>query len=127
MKIGCAVIYEDGKILLVKKAYGDFKNFFEFPGGKKKSNETIQNCIQREVLEEIGCKSKILELIYDYTTSNLHLLFHKVKLLTNNIQLSKEHTDYTWLSVIKAKEGCFNGLLIRSDYEFLEYLEKYEF
>ena len=45
--IGCAIIYENNKLLLVKKAYGDFKDKWEFAGGKKEEEETIEECIKR--------------------------------------------------------------------------------
>lgn len=123
MQIGCGVIYRDKKLLLVKKAKGEYKDKWEFPGGKRETNETTQKCIEREVMEEINCKCVVGELIYYYKIreKNMDLYFHNVYLLNLDIKLSEEHTEYKWVSIEEAKKMD----LIKWDYTLLEYLEYY--
>ena len=121
--VGCGIIYHNEKILLVKKAYGKFKDKWEFPGGKRKENETIHKCVTREVFEETKCIGEANELIsfLKITEKNLCLYFHNVNLLTTDIQLSKEHTEYMWVSI----NDAYNYDLIEWDYDLLDYLKFY--
>ncbi|MGK7920378.1 MAG: 8-oxo-dGTP diphosphatase MutT [Trichodesmium sp.] len=61
--IGVAVIWnEAGQILIDKrKPGGAFGGLWEFPGGKKESEETIEDCIKREILEELGIEIAVEE------------------------------------------------------------------
>ena len=55
-QIGVAVIRDDRDLILIDRrlAKGLLGGFWEFPGGKIEGNETVQECIKREILEEIG-------------------------------------------------------------------------
>ena len=130
MQIGCAVIFHNNSLLLLKKAKGSYINFYEFPGGKREEFDTsIQECIKREVLEEINCKSSVGELIYFLkvdkkefnTPDDLHVYFHNVSLLSNDIKLSNEHSHYIWTSLDNAE----NLDMLKSDYQILKYLKNY--
>ena len=130
MQVGCAVIFENNKLLLLKKSKGIFKDKFEFPGGKREDLDiSIKYCIKRELLEEIGCKSYIHELLYFEkipkielnTEEDIHLYFYRVQLKNKNITLSQEHSDYLWVTFQEARE--LN--MIEWDYKILDFLEKY--
>ena len=55
-----ALIETDGKLLVCQRRRGDsFALMWEFPGGKKNSNETEPEALERELLEELGAKSCI--------------------------------------------------------------------
>lgn len=125
-QIGCAVIYQENKLLLVKRTSGDFKDLYEFPGGKRKLGESITRCVRREVWEELNCECSTHELIYYYKIpdpkySHLHLYFYRVNLLTFDIKLSREHTQYKWVTLDEAKKMD----LIKWDYKLLDYLDEY--
>ena len=130
MQIGCGVIYKDDKILLVKKAYGTYKDKWEFPGGKRDPiDKSIQECLKRELLEELNCQTKVHELIYFMKikkvetglTKDLNLYFYNIQLLTDKITLSKEHTEYKWVTFIEAR----NMDLIKWDFRLISYFEDY--
>jgi len=130
MQVACGVIYKKSRILLVKKAYGDYKNKWEFPGGKRdKFDRSIKQCLKRELIEELNCNSKIGDLIYfmkikkedSKTSKDLFLYFYNAQLLSHTITLSKEHTSYKWVSFDEAR-----GMdLIRWDFKLLKYFENY--
>ena len=131
MQIGCAVIYQNKKLLLLKKAYGEFKNKYEFPGGKRTKYETIQDCVKREVWEEIGCLSNVENLLHymkipkgeiQSISTDLDVFFHFVKLTPNyKIKLSKEHSEYVWVTFKQAKK--LN--MLKWDYSLLNKFEFY--
>ena len=75
--IGVAVIKnERGEILIDKRLpKGNFGGLWEFPGGKLEAGETIQNCIKREIKEELAIEIEVEKhfLTIDYTYSKLQL------------------------------------------------------
>ena len=81
VKVAAAVIKEvndNGEpiIFATQRGYGEFKDGWEFPGGKIEAGETPQEALKREIMEELDTKVKIGNLIdtieYDYP--NFHLL-----------------------------------------------------
>ena len=57
-----AVIFRDGKILLVRRAGSPARGFYSLPGGRVEFGETLQDAVHREVDEETGLKIEILDL-----------------------------------------------------------------
>ncbi len=78
--IGVAVIWNAaGKILIDKrKPGGAFGGLWEFPGGKKEASETIEDCIKREVLEELGIEIAVEEhlITIDHSYSEIRVTLH---------------------------------------------------
>jgi 8-oxo-dGTP pyrophosphatase MutT (NUDIX family) len=130
MQVGCAVIYHNNKLLLLKKTKGTFKDKYEFPGGKKENLDiSIKYCVKRELLEEIGCESYVENLIHFEkipkehfnTEQDILLYFYKVKLKNYNITLSDEHSDFKWVTFDEAR----NLNMIDIDYKLLQKFENY--
>ncbi|MCF7815863.1 MAG: NUDIX hydrolase [Candidatus Pacebacteria bacterium] len=63
-----AVIIHDGKLLVVRHAGG--RDFYALPGGHLEPNESPKECIERELIEELGIKPKVGRLLYIYTYTN---------------------------------------------------------
>ncbi|GGA42579.1 8-oxo-dGTP diphosphatase MutT [Okeania sp. KiyG1] len=78
--IGVAIIWnEAGQILIDKrKPGGTFGGLWEFPGGKKEAGETIENCIKREILEELGIDIAVEEhlITIEHTYSEIKVTLH---------------------------------------------------
>ena len=78
IEVVAAIIYQDGKILATQRGYGDFKDGWEFPGGKIEAGETAQEAIVREIKEELAVTIHPEKLIttveYDYP--KFHLTMH---------------------------------------------------
>ena len=75
-----AVIQHEGKFLITKRpATSPLGHCWEFPGGKIEKGETIEECVVREVKEEVGIEAKVKRrlqsLWYDYTHGRIHLHF----------------------------------------------------
>ena len=89
------------EIFVTQRGYGDFKGGWEIPGGKLEEGETPEQCIVREINEELSTQvkaEKILGVIdYDYPT--FHLTMHCIlcTIVSGNLQLI-EHEASRWLS-----------------------------
>ncbi len=96
-----AVIYENGKIFATQRGYGEFKDGWEFPGGKIEAGETSEEALKREILEELATEIKVEELIdtieYDYPAFHLSMDCFWCRIVSGDLVL-KEHEAARWLS-----------------------------
>ena len=89
------------EIFATQRGYGDYKDGWEFPGGKLESGETPQQCIEREIREELATEvraERILDVVeYDYPT--FHLTMHCIlcTIVSGDLKLL-EHEAARWLS-----------------------------
>ena len=122
-----AVIIKDKKILLTQRGYGEYKDKWEFPGGKIEKDESKEDAIKREIKEELDASIKVDNFLckveYDYTTFYLKMNVFCVSLEDEHI-IFKEHESYKWIS--------FNDLddvkkldLLPADNLVISYLKKY--
>ncbi len=56
IKVVAAVIVKDGKIFATQRGYGEWKGWWEFPGGKIEAGECPQEALKREIREEASCR-----------------------------------------------------------------------
>lgn len=65
-----AVLEHDGRIFATQRGYGEFKGYWEFPGGKIEPGETPQQALRREIREELATTVAVGPLVgtveYDY-------------------------------------------------------------
>ncbi len=102
IKVTAAIIEKDGKILIAKRRKNDpLKDKWEFPGGKIEPNETPEECLRRELQEELGVDTKIGEFIcsskYDYSHISIELLVYKVYHLSGEFK-ANEHEEIKWVA-----------------------------
>ena len=102
--IGVAVIWDEtGKILIDKRRLGDsFGGLWEFPGGKKEADETIENCIKREVLEELGIEvaveKHLITIEYNYSEIRVKLHVYHCRYL-RGIPKAIECDEFRWVTL----------------------------
>ena len=99
--VAAAIIVDDGKIFVTQRAHGEFKDGWEFPGGKIEQGETPQQAAKREVMEELDTEIEVGELFdtveYDYP--DFHLTMHCFLCTVKSGDLVlKEHQDAKWLT-----------------------------
>lgn len=74
---------------------------WEFPGGKIEANESAEDCIVREIKEELNIEIKLVQALgsfpYSYETFNITLIPYIATYVSGEIKLA-EHKDYKWLS-----------------------------
>ena len=90
----------DPVVFATQRGYGDFKDGWEFPGGKIEEGETPQAALKREIREELAIEISVGELIdtieYDYPTFHLSMDCFWCEILNGNLIL-KEHEAARWL------------------------------
>ncbi|MCI5851618.1 MAG: (deoxy)nucleoside triphosphate pyrophosphohydrolase [Sutterellaceae bacterium] len=94
------MILQDGKILATQRGYGEFKDGWEFPGGKVEPGETPEEAIVREIREELGATVRPEKLVTtvecDYP--RFHLTMHCFLCTVENGELRLlEHEAAKWL------------------------------
>ena len=101
IEVVAAIIMDDGKVFATQRGYGEFKDGWEFPGGKIEIGETPRQALLREIKEELDTEINIGELLdtieYDYP--NFHLTMHCYLCTVKSGDLVlKEHEAAKWLS-----------------------------
>lgn len=100
VSVVAAVIVQDDKILATQRGYGDFKDGWEFPGGKIEAGERPEDALKREILEELGAEVEVHELIdvveYNYPSFHLSMMCFRCTLNGRTVQLL-EHKAGRWL------------------------------
>ena len=105
IKVVAAVIKAVNKngediIFATQRGYGEFKDGWEFPGGKIEEGETPQEALKRELMEELDTEISVGELIdtieYDYPTFHLSMDCFWCEVIKGNLVL-KEAEDAKWL------------------------------
>lgn len=88
-------------ILSTQRGYGEFKDSWEFPGGKIESGETPQEALKREIMEELDTQIEVGTLIdtieYDYSDFHLSMDCFWCEIVRGNLVL-KEHENAKWLT-----------------------------
>ena len=89
------------EIFATQRGYGDYKDGWEIPGGKLEPGETLQQCIEREIREELATEVKAERIlgVVDYDYPNFHLTMHCIlcSIVSGELKLL-EHEAASWLS-----------------------------
>lgn len=95
-----AIIQRDGRILATQRGYGDYKDGWEFPGGKIEPGETPEDALVREIGEELAMEVQVerhvVDVSWDYPTFHLEMgcfLCH----ITEGSPHLLEHEAARWL------------------------------
>ena len=110
IEVVAAIIFdEQGRIFATQRGYGEWKDWWEFPGGKIEAGETSQQALKREIHEELDAEIEVGELMrtIDYDYPNFHLTMHcfkcRLEALSDKVQGTKgqytllEHEAAKWL------------------------------
>ena len=108
IKVVAAVIFrtsESGKkeILATQRGYGEFKDWWEFPGGKIEVGETPQQALTREIKEELDAEISVGDCIgtveYDYPAFHLSMdCFYCTLVPGHKVPSLLEHENAAWLN-----------------------------
>ena len=101
IEVVAAVICDGNRIFATQRGYGEWKDWWEFPGGKMEPGETPEAALQREIREELATEISVENLIttvsYDYP--NFHLTMHCYLCNVKSGSLTiLEHEAAKWLT-----------------------------
>ena len=99
--VAAAVVHLDGKVLITRRAPGEkLAGLWEFPGGKLEHEETPQECITRELREELGVESVAGEILnsttHTYPGGTIELIAIMVTLQSTQLTL-QVHDLFEWV------------------------------
>lgn len=101
IEVVAAIIRKDDKIFATQRGYGEWKDWWEFPGGKMEQGETPEEALKREILEELSVEINVDEYFctvdYDYPKFHLTMHCYLCTLLTKAMHLN-EHESARWLT-----------------------------
>ena len=102
IEVVAAIILKGAKVFATQRGYGDFKDWWEFPGGKMEAGETPEEALKREILEELSTDISVDEFLctveYDYPKFHLTMHCYLCSLLTETLHLN-EHEAAKWLMI----------------------------
>ena len=104
IRVTAAIIESDDKILIAKRKSEDdiFGGIWEFPGGKIENGETPEECMARELMEELEIKVEVGTLItsnkHRYPNGIFELLAYRVQHICGNFVLN-DHDEIKWITI----------------------------
>lgn len=123
VRVVAGIIIEDGKVFATQRGYGEFKDGWEFPGGKIEQGETPEEAVVREIMEELDTEVEVKELFdtveYDYPKFHLSMDCFICNGKKGDLVL-KEHEAAKWLT----KETLHTVDWLPADYGLVEKLRE---
>ena len=102
VKVVAAIITKDNKIFATQRGYGDFKDGWEFPGGKVEPGEKPEDAIVREIKEELGADIRVTGFLttveHDYPQFHLSMDCFWAELKDGSEMTLLEHESAKWLA-----------------------------
>ena len=101
IEVVAAVIFDaQGRVFATQRGYGEWKDWWEFPGGKIEPRESMQEALMRELREELDAEIEVHDLLctvrYDYPRFHLTMHCFRCTLAGNRFTLL-EHEAAKWL------------------------------
>jgi len=123
IKVVCGIIFSDELAFVCRRKEGkSLAGYWEFPGGKIEENETHQNALARELLEELDMKVKVKDFVgqsnYDYDSFKIELYGYECSLIDYKGKLT-DHDSYEWTSI----KDLIKYKLAPADLPFIKMIE----
>ena len=103
IKVVCGTILNESNEVFIcqRKAEKSLGGFWEFPGGKLEDNEIEEDCLKRELMEELGMQVVNLRFfnshVFDYKTFNINLISYLCD-ITSAEYLLHDHDKFLWIN-----------------------------
>lgn len=122
IEVVAAIIIKDGKLFATQRGYGEWKGWWEFPGGKIEEGECPEEALIREIREELDASIEIGELLdtveWDYPDFHLTMHCFLCSLVSDSLHLN-EHQAAAWLT-----RGTLNSVRwLPADEDLIPFIE----
>ena len=102
IEVVAAIIHDsEGRIFATQRGYGDYKDWWEFPGGKMEAGETPEEALRREIREELDTHIMVEHFVdtveWDYPQFHLTMHCYLCRVESGHLEL-KEHEAAKWLN-----------------------------
>ena len=122
IEVVAAIIRKEDMIFATQRGYGEWKDWWEFPGGKMEAGETPEEALKREICEELSTEISADEFLctveYDYPAFHLTMHCFLCSLLTEALHLN-EHEAAKWLT----KNMMYSVKWLPADKEIIKKLQ----
>lgn len=122
IQVVAAIILRDGKLFATQRGYGEWKDWWEFPGGKIEAGEEPKDALKREIREELATEIEVGKLLttveYDYLKFHLTMHCYLCSIVCGDLSLL-EHEDARWL----AREELGSVKWLPADVEIVEIMK----
>ena len=122
--VAAAIIYNKEKIFAAQRGYGEWKDFWEFPGGKIEPGETPQEALRREILEELDTEvavgDRLTVVEYDYPQFHLKMECFWCTIIKGRLTLL-EAEDSAWLG----RDELYSLRWLPADLEVVRQIEQH--
>ena len=123
IKVVAAIIIDEDKVFATQRGYGNYKGWWEFPGGKVEEGETPEVALVREIKEELDTEiavgRRLTTVEYDYPEFHLSMDCFICEIISGDLTLL-EHEAARWLPVDDMKQVKW----LPADIEVVEAVEK---
>ena len=124
IEVVAAIICHDNRVFATQRGYGEWKGWWEFPGGKIEKEESPQQALRREIKEELNADIAVGELLttveYDYPKFHLTMHCFLCKVTSGKLTLL-EHEAAKWLT----SDELHNLKWLPADIEVAQLVKKY--
>ena len=125
-QVTAGIIINDGKVLIAQRKRGKSQEFmWEFPGGKLEEGETLQQCLKRELMEELNLSVVIgdffMQSSFDYDFGTIELYAYWATCKQDNLTYHPDHEQARWISVDEIDNYSFSP----ADVPIVEALKKH--
>ena len=102
IEVAAAVIEQDGRYLITQRGQeSHLAGLWEFPGGKRKSGESLEECLMREIKEELDLQvevgDKLDQEIYAYEEREVMLHFFRCRIIAGTPR-PQQGQAYCWVT-----------------------------
>ena len=123
IEVVATVIIQDNKVFATQRGYGEFKDGWEFPGGKVEEGETPEEALIREIREEldvfVSVDSFLCTVDYDYPKFHLTMHCYICSIISGELLLL-EHEAAKWLD----RDSIWTVEWLPADVEVVKTLER---
>lgn len=123
IKVAAAIITDGNRIFATQRGYGNYKDWWEFPGGKLEPGETAEEALKREIVEELDTVITVDEYLttieYDYPEFHVSMDCFLCSVVSGSLTLL-EHEAAKWLPCDNLRQVKW----LPSDTEVIELLEE---